>query len=107
MVGGTEVRQWALARDLAKRGFDVTIATCDFGQEPVVEREGVSLLRTFSMRAGIPGVRLLYPRLWQAMRALHRANADVYLAGGSGIRGGMGISCRATPWLEIRLSRRE
>ena len=88
MVGGTEVRQWALARDLAKRGFDVTIATCDFGQGPVEEREGVSLIRTYPIQAGVPGVRFFYPRLWRAMRALNRAHADVYLAGGSGIPAG-------------------
>jgi glycosyltransferase involved in cell wall biosynthesis len=87
-VGGTEVRQWALAQALAARGFDVTIATCDFGQEPVVEREGVTLLSTYSMEAGVPGVRLFYPRLWKAMRTLHRANAEVYLANGSGVPAG-------------------
>src|SRR6266550_4760534 len=88
VVGGTEVRLWAIARDLASRGFDVTIVTCDFGQGPAEEREGVSLTRTYSMEAGFPGVRLFYPRLWQAMRALSRAHADVYLAGGSGIPAG-------------------
>jgi glycosyltransferase involved in cell wall biosynthesis len=88
VVGGTEVRQWALARALVKRGFHVTIATCDFGQGVLEEREGVSLVRTYSIQAGIPGVRLFYPRLWQAMRALSRAHADVYLAGGSGIPAG-------------------
>jgi glycosyltransferase involved in cell wall biosynthesis len=88
VVGGTEVRLWALARDFARRGFDVTIVTCDFGQGPTEEREGVSLVRTYSMEAGFPGVRFFYPRLWQAMRALSRASADVYLAGGQGIPAG-------------------
>jgi glycosyltransferase involved in cell wall biosynthesis len=87
-VGGTEVRQWALARALVARGFDVTIVTCDFGQESVVELEGVTLLRTYSMQAGVPGVRMFYPRLWKALRTLRRANADVYLANGSGIPAG-------------------
>jgi glycosyltransferase involved in cell wall biosynthesis len=87
-VGGAEVQQWALARALATRGFDVTIATCDFGQEPVVKHEGVTLLKTYSMQAGIPGVRLFYPRLWKAMRTLRKANADVYLANGSGAPAG-------------------
>jgi glycosyltransferase involved in cell wall biosynthesis len=88
LVGGTEVRQWAIARALVQRGFDVTIATCDFGQGPVEEREGVSLVRTFSIEAGLPGVRFFYPRLWRAMRTLNRIRADVYVAGGSGIPAG-------------------
>jgi glycosyltransferase involved in cell wall biosynthesis len=88
VVGGTEVRQWAIARALVQRGFDVTIATCDFGQGLVEEREGVSLVRTYSIDAGVRGVRFFYPRLWRAMRTLNRVRADVYVAGGSGISAG-------------------
>jgi glycosyltransferase involved in cell wall biosynthesis len=87
-VGGTEVRQWTLARALAERGFDVAVATCDFGQEADVIRDGVSLLRTYSTEAGVPVVRLFYPRLWKALRTLRRANADVYLANGASIATG-------------------
>jgi glycosyltransferase involved in cell wall biosynthesis len=84
-VGGIEVQQWALARALAKRSFDVAIATCDFGQGAVIVREGVRLLRTYPTEAGVSGLRLFYPRLWKAMRTLSRANADVYLVNGAGI----------------------
>jgi glycosyltransferase involved in cell wall biosynthesis len=87
-VGGAETQEWALAVGLAARGFDVTIATCDFGQDPLVERNGVKLLRTYSMEAGVPIVRLFYPRLSKAVLALWRADADVYLASGSGIPAG-------------------
>jgi glycosyltransferase involved in cell wall biosynthesis len=85
VAGGTEIRQWALARGLAQRGFDVTVVTCDFGQPPVSLHRGVRLLRTYSLEAGIPGLRFAYPRLWKAMRTLHGASADVYVANGAGI----------------------
>jgi glycosyltransferase involved in cell wall biosynthesis len=88
VAGGTEIRQWALARGLAERGFDVTVATCDFGQAPVAVRSGVRLLRTYSIEAGIPVLRFAYPRLWKAMRTLSGAAADVYLANGAGIATG-------------------
>jgi glycosyltransferase involved in cell wall biosynthesis len=87
-VGGTEVRQWALARNLVARGFDVAMATCDFGQAPIVVKDGVKLLRTYSIEAGISGFRLVYPRLWKTMRALYRADADAYLANGSSVGAG-------------------
>ena len=87
-VGGTEVRQWALARGLAERGFEVVVATCDYGQGAVLVRDGVTLLRTYSTREGFPGIRLFYPRLWKAMRTLRRAGADVYIANGAGIPAG-------------------
>jgi glycosyltransferase involved in cell wall biosynthesis len=87
-VGGTEVRQWALARALAQRGFDVTMATCDFGQDPVVVCDGVRLLRTFAVDAGVPALRFFYPRMWRTLRTLHGADAQVYLANGAGLAPG-------------------
>ena len=89
LVGGAEVIQWSLARGLAARGFDVSIATCDYGQPYRVEREGVTLLRTFSPEAGVRMLRFFYPRLWKATRALWRVRADVYMAQGSGIEAGL------------------
>jgi glycosyltransferase involved in cell wall biosynthesis len=90
----------------------------------VVEQEGVTLLRTYAMQAGVPGLRLFYPRLWRAMRVLQHANADVYLANGSGIPAGWayhaaqlrrskfvffassdGDADRSLPWLTKRRER--
>src|SRR2546430_3972670 len=73
LAGGIEVQHWAVARALAQRGFDVAIATGDYGQPPVVQRDGVTLLRTYSDHAGIRGLRFLYPRLWNTMRTLRSA----------------------------------
>lgn len=87
-AGGIEVQHWAVARALAVRGFDVTVATGDYGQGSVVRRDGVTLLSTFSDHAGVPGVRFLYPRLWKAMRTLRDARADVYLASGASLTAG-------------------
>jgi glycosyltransferase involved in cell wall biosynthesis len=87
-VGGSEVRHWALARAMADRGFEVTAATCDYGQGPLVRKEGVSLVRTYSTTSGVPGVRFFYPRLWKAMKTMHDADADVYLASGAGLPAG-------------------
>lgn len=79
---------WALARGLAERGFDVSIATCDYGQAAVERRDGVALWRTFSPEAGVPGFRFVYPRLWKTIRTLRSVNADVYLANGGGLTAG-------------------
>jgi glycosyltransferase involved in cell wall biosynthesis len=87
-VGGIEVQDWALARALAERGFDVAVATCDYGQAPVERRDGTTLFRTYSTDAGVPGIRFVYPRLWKTMRTLRRIRADVYLANGAGLSTG-------------------
>lgn len=73
---------------MAGRGFDVTAATCDYGQAPVVERDGITLLRTYATTSGAPGLRFFYPRLWKAMKTMHDAHADVYLASGAGLPAG-------------------
>ncbi|MBI5709169.1 MAG: glycosyltransferase family 4 protein [Candidatus Eisenbacteria bacterium] len=88
-VGGAEVQQWLLARGLARRGFDVSVATCDYGQAPRLEREGVSLLRTFPPQAGLPGLRFFHPRLTRAFGALSAADAEVYFVQGSGLPAGL------------------
>src|SRR5436305_1834675 len=84
-VGGAEVIQWSLARGLAARGFDVFVATGDYGQPARVDREGVALVRTFAREAGVRGLRFFYPRLSKAVATLFRTNADVYIVQGSGI----------------------
>jgi glycosyltransferase involved in cell wall biosynthesis len=89
VVGGAEVQQWSLARGLAARGFDVLIATWDYGQPPRLEREAVTLVRTFSPQAGIRVIRFFYPRLWRSVTTLWRTRADIYLAQGAGIEAGL------------------
>jgi glycosyltransferase involved in cell wall biosynthesis len=89
LVGGGEVIQWSLAQGMASRGFDVSIATCDYGQPARVVRDGVTLVRTFSPEAGVRVVRFFYPRLWKSMRTLWREHADVYIAQGSGSAAGL------------------
>ena len=89
LVGGAEVQQWSLGRGLAARDFDVSIVTCDFGQPHDVEREGVTLLRTFDPRAGLRVIRFFYPRLWTSTTTLWQVRADAYLAQGSGIEAGL------------------
>src|SRR5439155_13821766 len=88
LAGGIEVQPWAVARALAKRGFDVTVATGNYGQGSVVRRDDVTLVRTYSADAGVPFVRFFYPRLWTTMRTLHRVGANVYLASGAGLAAG-------------------
>ena len=77
-VGGAEVQQAAIARGLAKRGFPVVVATCDYGQGRSVERDGITFLATHPPFAGWPVVRFFHPRLTGNLRALNAAAADLY-----------------------------
>jgi glycosyltransferase involved in cell wall biosynthesis len=77
-AGGAEVQQARLARGLAARGFDVTVATCDYGQPSPTIVHGVRVLKTYRPQDGLPVVRFFHPRLSRSLAALHAADADVY-----------------------------
>jgi glycosyltransferase involved in cell wall biosynthesis len=78
VVGGAEVQQSILARLLARAGYRVSIICFDYGQPRRVEIDGVTLIATHRLSAGIPVLRFIHPRItamWQAMREL---DADIY-----------------------------
>ncbi len=77
-IGGAELQQVFLARELAARGYRVSFVTLDHGQGDGVEHDGITVYAAYAESAGIPGVRFFHPRwtgLWAAMK---RAGADVY-----------------------------
>jgi glycosyltransferase involved in cell wall biosynthesis len=78
VVGGAEVQQAMLARLFAADDYPVSMICLDFGQPPRVSIDGVQVLRLFRMKAGIPVLRFVHPRLTTMWRRLAEANADVY-----------------------------
>lgn len=88
-AGGAESMVARLARSLAARDWDVTVVTCDYGQPPVLTVDGITVLRAFRPRHGIPGFRFFHPRLSLATAALLKANADLYYVVGSGMSAGL------------------
>ncbi len=77
-IGGAEVQQVLLARELARRGATVSFVTEDHGQGDEILADGIRVFGAYRIDAGLPGVRFLHPRctgLWSAMK---RADADVY-----------------------------
>ena len=87
-IGGAEVQQALLARGLARRGFDVSVVTCDYGQAADLTVDGVRLLKSHPPHGGIPVLRFFHPRLSRALRALAAADAEVYYARGLGVPAG-------------------
>src|SRR5207244_6872483 len=84
-VVGAEVQQAVIARGLAARGFDVSVATCDYGQGRRVSIDGITVLATFPPHRGVPVLRFFHPRLTKSYRALLAADAEVYYARCSGL----------------------
>jgi glycosyltransferase involved in cell wall biosynthesis len=88
-AGGAEVQQALLARGLAARGFEVSVVTCDYGQEREQRVDGVRLLRSYPPHGGVPGLRFFHPRLSLTLRALRAADAEAYYARGLGVPAGI------------------
>ena len=88
-AGGAEVQMALLAFGLADRGFEVSVVTCDFGQPDGLVVNGVRMHICFDPQAGLPILRFFHPRLSGALRALWRANADVYVVRGAGLWAGI------------------
>ena len=88
-AGGIEVQLTLMGRGLAKRGFDVQVVTCDYGQPERLEVDGMTLHRAYPPTGGIPGLRFFHPRLTLGLSALWRADADVYLFRGAALWAGL------------------
>jgi len=94
-IGGEEVQHMLLSRYLAKAGYQVISLVGDFGQRPLEHIEGVGVRKTFSLAAGLPGLRFFTPRVTSTWKALKAANADVYYASCAGAMVGiMAEFCR-------------
>lgn len=77
-IGGAELQQLLLGKELAARGYQVSYITMNHGQ-PEVEQVGpFRVISTFRPGEGIPGLRFFYPRLSKIRRALKKSDADIY-----------------------------
>jgi glycosyltransferase involved in cell wall biosynthesis len=89
IVGGAEVQQAAIARGLVARGFEVRVATCDFGQGRTATREGITFHATHTPFGGVRVLRFFHPRVTGSLRALRAADADLYYVRVAGFPAGL------------------
>jgi glycosyltransferase involved in cell wall biosynthesis len=78
VVGGAELQQAIVATALARRGYDVSMVSMDYGQPDGCERDGVRIHNMHAPDAGVRVIRFVHPRLTSLWKALKRADADVY-----------------------------
>lgn len=77
-VGGVERQTALMSRWFAAQGYVVSVVTWDEGQPDDIEIGGVQVLKLCRRDEGLPGLRFIHPRWTSLLRALHRADADIY-----------------------------
>lgn len=94
-IGGAELQQVLIARQLAARGYRISMICLDFGQAEAMIIDGITVLRAFQLRAGFPVLRFLWPRLAKIWASMRRADADIYYQRAAGVwTGVMAAYCR-------------
>jgi glycosyltransferase involved in cell wall biosynthesis len=77
-IGGAEIQQALIGRELARRGYRVSFITLDHGQDNELELDGMRIIKAYKPDAGIRMLRFIHPRLTSLWRAMRSANADIY-----------------------------
>jgi glycosyltransferase involved in cell wall biosynthesis len=94
-VGGEAVQQTLLARALARRGHQVSMAALDYGQLDGAQWDGIRVFATYRPDAGLPVLRFIHPRWSGLWSALERADADLYYTSCAGMHVGLlALFCR-------------
>jgi glycosyltransferase involved in cell wall biosynthesis len=95
-IGGVERQTTLMARWLADRGYRVSLLTWDEGQDEMVDMDGVRVLAICPQSKGLHGLRFFHPRWTGLVRAMRRADADVYYQNcGEYVTGQVAAWCRA------------
>jgi len=90
--GGAETQAGFLARALASAGAEVVLVVGDKKESDALPYPAEN---AFSSRRGVPGLRFLHPRMTGLVRALERADADVYYQRNAGaVTGVVSWFCR-------------
>lgn len=77
-AGGAELQQTLLARELASRGWRISMVVADCGQPEGAVWDGIRTYKAYRPDEGIPVIRFLHPRWTKLHAALQRADADIY-----------------------------
>jgi glycosyltransferase involved in cell wall biosynthesis len=93
-ASGEPLQHTLLATALARRGHRVSMVVLDHGQLDGAVWDGVQTFKAYALGAGLPVLRFVHPRWTGLVRALSRADADVYYGScAGGLIGQIGMFC--------------
>lgn len=103
MVGGAEVQQYFLGKELAQIGMGVKFIVKEDPLLTEKEKHSIELIRAYDPSKGIRFVRGIYPQFIKLWNALVRADCDVYYVRGAKYESGIvWLYCKAYKKLMIQ-----
>ncbi|HBH48056.1 MAG TPA: glycosyl transferase family 1 [Bacteroidales bacterium] len=88
-IGGESVQVTLLAKAFNDLGWRVSVVDWDYGQPEGEVIDGIRIHKTFKQNAGIPIIRFIHPRLTSIVKALRKANAQIYYQSCAGMMTGV------------------
>jgi len=76
--GGESVQQTLLAHAFNELGYEVSLASLDYGQPDIEILDGIKVIKTYHVNEGVPVLRFFYPRMSSIIKAMRIADADIY-----------------------------
>lgn len=83
-VGGAELQQVLMGKELAKNDYDISFIVFDHGQEPFEIIDGIKIYKTVPKGYPLSGIKSVYHAFKPAWNALKRADANIYYQRGAG-----------------------
>jgi glycosyltransferase involved in cell wall biosynthesis len=94
-IGGVEQQTSIVAREFASQGYPVSMLTWDYGHPDGQPVHGVKVFNICPQDQGIRGLRFFHPRWTGLVRAVARANSDIYYQNcGECVTGQVAAWCR-------------
>jgi glycosyltransferase involved in cell wall biosynthesis len=94
-IGGVEWQTSLTARWFVQRGYSVSLLTWDEGGPVEEMKAGIRIIKICKQKAGLPGLRFFHPKWTGLIKAMRKADADVYYHNcGECVTGQIAFWCR-------------
>ena len=77
-IGGAELQQVLIAKELAKNGYDVSFVVFDEGQKPLELVDGISIYTSVKRGYSLTGPKTIYSAIKKIWNAMEKADGDIY-----------------------------
>jgi glycosyltransferase involved in cell wall biosynthesis len=77
-IGGAELQQVLLAKELVKKGYDVSFIVLDYGQKPFEILNGIKIYKTLPAGYALSRIKAIYFAIKCVWNTLKKADADIY-----------------------------